>query len=63
VCTEKERKRERKRGKTERKLILPFFFSNQKLTPVKKNTKNEKMPWNQGDRDGVTSHPGVRIPI
>jgi hypothetical protein len=36
VCTEKERNREKKRGKTERKhSFSPFFFSK-KLTPAKK---------------------------
>jgi hypothetical protein len=37
VCTEKERKRERKRGKTERKQCFFSFFVKEKELPSNKN--------------------------
>jgi len=64
VCTEKERKRERvskrerKREKTERKRSFFSFFLKEKLPP-KKYKKIKKMPWHQGDRSGVSCHPGT----
>jgi len=33
------------------------------LSRQKKYKKIKKMPWHQGDRAGVSCHPGVRVPI
>jgi hypothetical protein len=46
VCTEKERKRERETGKTERKQqFLSFFSQKNSLLPKNKNKKNALPPW------------------
>jgi hypothetical protein len=41
-----------------RTIFFIFFNSSQK-----NKKKIQKMPWHQGDRAGVSCHPGARVPI
>jgi hypothetical protein len=71
VCTEKERNRERKRGKTERKhSYFPFFppkkinsRQKNKIKKIKKCLGTRVTGHPQGSRAGVPCHPGTRDPI
>jgi hypothetical protein len=62
VYREREKEREKEEKNREKTKFVCVFFLK-KLTPAKKIKKNIKIPSHQGDRSGLTCHPGVRVPI
>jgi hypothetical protein len=53
VYRERERETEKEREKQR-----DFFFKKEL-----RQKKEKKMPWDQGERTGVTCHPGTRVTI